>query len=269
MTRVSPHPWPPFLPEPQIVLNPFRGCGTLFERGPPNGFRNLPEYRPFPFGISRGRESPRSNGVHTMIFQFQTRFNHIALQITAMVPLILSQIVHAPKKESGMLKMCTLLLVPLCQLTEDLVLVGNKLCKCLVGLRFVFLVFMFLGGGHCLLGRLGYFLFVLSFVAGGCDYSCLLRGWGSPTLLMFFLGWCRLHHEQLSLFFFVVVDVDHMSPVLGNRWSVEWPFVLLCSAVWRFIVLGEVLFFVQRAWLISGFLSWPRQRLVLFVVALG
>ena len=87
----------------------------------------------------------------------------------------LSQIVHAPKKESGMLKMWTLLLVPLCQLTEDLVLVGNKLCKCLVGLRFVFLVFMFLGGDHCLLGRLGYFLFVLSFVAGGCDYSCLLR----------------------------------------------------------------------------------------------
>ena len=144
---------------------------------------------------------------------------------------LLSQIVHAPKKESGMLKMCTLVLVPLCQLTEDLVLVGNKLCKCLVGLRFVFLVFMFLRGGHCLLDRLGYFRFVLSFVAGGCDYSCLLRGWGSPTLLMFFLGWCRLHHEQLSLFFFVVVDVHHMSPVLGNRRSVEWPFVVLCSAV--------------------------------------
>ena len=95
---------------------------------------------------------------------------------------LLCQIVHAPKKESGMLKMCTLLLVPLCQLTEDLVLVGNKFCKCLVGLRFVFLVFMFLGGGHCLPGRLGYFLFVLSFVAGGCDYSCLLR------CLCFFLG---------------------------------------------------------------------------------
>ena len=87
-----------------------------------------------------------------------------------------------------MLKMCTLVLVPLCQLTEDLVLVGNKLCKCLVGLRFVFLVFMFLGGGHCLLGRLGYFRFVLSFVAGGCDYSCLLRGWDRLRFLCFFLG---------------------------------------------------------------------------------
>ena len=86
---------------------------------------------------------------------------------------------------------------------------------------------------------------------------------------MFFLGRCRLHHEQLGLFFFVVVDVDDMSPVLGNGRSVEWPFVLLCSAVSQFIVLGQVVFFVQRAGLISGFLSWPRQQLVLFVVALG
>ena len=65
--------------------------------------------------------------------------------------------------------MSTLLLVPLCQLTEDLVLVGNKFCKCLVGLRFVFLVFMFLGGGHCLLGRLGYFPL--------CPFFCCWRLW--------------------------------------------------------------------------------------------
>ena len=99
---------------------------------------------------------------------------------------LLSQIVHAPKKESGMLKMCTLLLVPLCQLTEDLVLVGNKLCKCLVGLRFVFLVFMFLGGGHCLLGRLGYFRFRLGGVA------CIMNSSASSSSSLSTLTTCLL-----------------------------------------------------------------------------
>ena len=102
---------------------------------------------------------------------------------------LLSQIVHAPKKESGMLEMCTLLLVLLCQLTEDLVLVGNKLCKCLVGLRFVFLVFMFLGGGHCLLGRLGYFLFVLLlFLEVVTTAACSGDGDRLCFFLCFFLG---------------------------------------------------------------------------------
>ena len=66
----------------------------------------------------------------------------------------------------AMLKICRLLLVSLCQLTEDLVLVRNKLFKSFVGLGFVFLVF--LGGRHWLL-RLGYLLFVLPFFCGGCD----------------------------------------------------------------------------------------------------
>ena len=66
----------------------------------------------------------------------------------------------------AMLKICRLLLVSLCQLTEDLVLVRNNLFKSFVGLGFVFLVF--LGGRHWLL-RLGYLLFVLPFFCGGCD----------------------------------------------------------------------------------------------------
>ena len=87
--------------------------------------------------------------------------------------------------------------------------------------------------------------------------------------LCFFLGGVAYVMNSSASSFFVLVDVDDMSPVLGNGRSVEWPFVLLCSAVSQFIVLGQVVFFVQRAGLISGFLSWPRQQLVLFVVALG
>ena len=136
-----------------------------------------------------------------------------------------AQILHAPNYESAMLKVCRLLLVSLCQLTEDLILVRNKLFKSFVGLGFVFLVFR--GGRHWLL-RLGFLLFVLPFFGGGCDYRFRLRGWRSPT----FLRRCSLGHEELSLFVVVVVvNLHDVSPVLRNGRSVQWPFVLPCSAV--------------------------------------
>ena len=68
-----------------------------------------------------------------------------------------------------MVKRCTLLSISLGQLAEDLVLVGNQLCKCLVGLLFVLLMFFvfLLRCGLCVL-RLWYFL-VVSRLGGRCD----------------------------------------------------------------------------------------------------
>ena len=53
---------------------------------------------------------------------------------------VIAQVLHAPNGESAVFKMCRLLLVSFCQLTQDLVLVRNKLFKSFVGLGFVFLV---------------------------------------------------------------------------------------------------------------------------------
>lgn len=79
------------------------------------------------------------------------------------------KILHTPNKESAMVKTCTLLSISLGQLAEDLVLVGNQLCKCLVGLLFVRLMFFvfLLRCGLCVL-RLWYFVVVVRCLGGRC-----------------------------------------------------------------------------------------------------